>query len=393
MKIAYFDCFAGASGDMILGALIDAGLDIRILKSRLQKLPLKGWDIRSTKVQKNGITGTKFEVVIPHEHRHRHLADIVSLIDRSGLSAGVKNLSKRIFTRLAEAEAKVHRTSLEAIHFHEVGAVDAIVDVVGACVAVEMLEIGEIRASRLNVGSGFVECDHGTFPVPAPATAELLRAIPTFSSGIEAELVTPTGAAVLSTLAKEFGPMPVLRTTAVGYGAGSRDLAVPNLLRVFVGESGGEACEDTVQLIETNIDDMNPQFYEHAMDLLFAAGARDVYFTPVIMKKNRPGILLSVVATPDRVDALSALVLRETTTLGVRISEMKKRMVVERHLVEVQTAWGNVRIKVREGVSGKSISPEYDDCRRIARENNLPIGTVFDAVKKAAESRLVFNAE
>jgi len=394
MKIAYFDCFAGASGDMILGALLDAGMDLDHLKHELAKLKLTGYTIQSKKSDKGGISATKFDVRVTHDHHHRNLKDIVQIIDKSRLTDLVKDISKKIFTRLAHAEAKVHRVSVNKIHFHEVGAVDAIVDIVGAVIGFQALGIDEIQASRLHLGSGTVECAHGILPVPPPAVAELVKGIPVYSTAVEGELVTPTGAAILTTLCKHFGPIPSMQIEKTGYGAGSKSLSIPNVLRVLIGESESGENENTVQLIETNIDDMNPQFYEHVMELLFEAGAKDVFLTPVIMKKNRPGIVLSVIALPDTVDGLTELLFRETTTLGVRISEVKKRMVLKREIVTVQTRWGKVRVKVRSFDGSKqSAMPEYDDAKRIAAKFRLPIGEVVESIRKEAEKRLDSEAK
>jgi uncharacterized protein (TIGR00299 family) protein len=387
MRIAYFDCFAGASGDMILGALIDAGLKTNLLKAELAKLNLHGFSVSAKKTVKSGIAGTKFDVRTGHEHAHRNLRDIVRIIDKSGLNAGVKEKSKAIFRRLAEAEAKVHRVSINEIHFHEVGAVDAIVDITGAVIGLEALGVEKVFSSALHLGRGTVKCAHGILPVPSPAVAELVKGFPVYSTEAEGELVTPTGAAILTTLAAGFGPMPAMTTERTGYGAGSRNLNVPNLLRVFIGRSE-DAEGDAVQVIETNIDDMNPQFYEHVMESLFKAKAKDVTLTPVIMKKNRPGIVLSVIAASADVDALVGLLFRETTTLGVRISEIKKRMVAEREILPVKTKWGSVRVKTRHTGAKTSFSPEYDDCKRIARAKGIAISDVFDEIKREAEKGL-----
>ncbi len=389
MKIAYFDCFAGASGDMILGALLDAGLDLDHLKRELAKLKLTGYTVQSKKTAKGGISATKFNVRVSRDHHHRNLEDIVRIIDNSRLDTPVKDLSKKIFTRLARAEAKVHRVSVDKIHFHEVGAVDAIVDIVGAVIGFRALGIEKIDASRLHLGSGTIECAHGILPVPPPAVSELVRGVPVYSTDVEGELLTPTGAAILTTVSGRFGPIPPMRIEMTGYGAGSKTLSIPNVLRVLIGESDSGKNEDSVQLIETNIDDMNPQFYEHVMELLFAAGAKDVFLTPVIMKKNRPGIVLSVIALPDTVDDLTKLLFRESTTIGVRISEIKKRMVLKREIVTVQTRWGKVRVKVRSlDDSKQNVIPEYDDAKRIAAAFRLPIGEVVESIRKEAEKQL-----
>ncbi len=386
MKIAYFDCFAGASGDMILGALIDAGLKTGLLKSELGKLNLPGFSITAKKTLKDGIAATKFDVRTGHEHKHRNLRDITRIIDGSGLSTAVRQKSKAVFRRLAEAEARVHGTSIDEIHFHEVGAVDAIVDITGAVAGLELLDIEKIFVSPLHLGRGTVKCAHGILPVPPPAVAEMVKGFPVYSTDVEGELVTPTGAAILTTLASGFGPMPAMMVDGTGYGAGSRNTGVPNLLRVFIGRSA-EAEGDSVQVIETNIDDMNPQFYEHVMESLFKAGAKDVTLTPVIMKKNRPGIVLSVIAASADAEALVALIFRETTTLGVRISEIKKRMVAERGILSVRTKWGAARVKTKRIGSRTSFSPEYDDCKRIARAKGIPVSDVFDEIRRVAEKQ------
>lgn len=389
MKIAYFDCFSGASGDMILGSLIDAGLRLKNLKKELDKLNLSHYEIKAEKKLKSGISGTKFHVDISDKHHHRNLNDIIQIIDESSLNDPIKEKSKTIFHRLAEAEARVHDKSIHEIHFHEVGAVDAIVDIVGAVIGFHLLGIGKIMVSKLHVGTGMVECTHGKLPVPAPATIALLQNIPVYSAGIEAEMVTPTGAAILSTLSDHFGELPEMTVEKIGYGVGSRELSIPNVLRVFIGDSKREFKEDFVQLIETNIDDMNPQFYDHIIQLLYTKGAKEVFLTPVYMKKNRPGTLLSVIAAADRIDILTNIIFQETTTLGVRISTVKKRKILEREMLTVPSPWGDVKVKVRT-VSGdkKVVSPEYDDCQKLAKKHNIPIQKVYEEIKQIAMNRL-----
>jgi uncharacterized protein (TIGR00299 family) protein len=385
MKILYFDCFAGASGDMILAAMLDAGLDFDTLQNELGKLNLKGYTLKLDRCVKQGISAAKFDVETGHHHHHhRGLSEILSIIDQSGLSETVKDRSRGIFTRLGQAEAKIHGKSVDDIHFHEVGAVDAVMDIVGACIGFEVMKIDEIVASPLHLGRGFVECAHGRLPVPPPAVVELTLCFPVYQTDVEGELVTPTGAAILTTLAR-FGSLPAMRVERIGYGAGRRDLAVPNVLRVLIGESESPSGNDVVQLIETNIDDMNPQFYDHIMETLFAAGARDVFLTPVIMKKQRPGIVLSVLASPDKIDELTRTIFRETTTLGVRISQIQKRNVAEREVRAVATAWGEARVKVRRWDGETTVMPEYDDCKRIAKEQGLPIHAVWEGIRKEAE--------
>jgi uncharacterized protein (TIGR00299 family) protein len=389
MKIAYFDCFSGASGDMIIGALIDAGLKIDILKNEISKLNLHGYEIHAERKNKKGISGTKFNVAVLQDHHHRNLEDIVKIIDESKLKTEIKDLSKKIFTRLAESEAKIHNKAVDEIHFHEVGAVDAIIDIVGAATGLNILGIQEIYASRIHVGTGFLECAHGTLPVPPPATLELLEGIPVYSTGIESEMVTPTGAAILSTLVKKFYSIPNMSIEKTGYGIGSKDLSIPNVLRLIIGNTIKDTEEDIIQLIETNIDDMNPEFYEYIMEVLFKRGAKDVFLTPVIMKKNRPGIILSVICTPDSLDSLINVLLKETTTLGIRISEIKKRMILKRKIISVSTRWGDVRVKVRNtGDIQNSIAPEYDDCKRIAQTENIPIREIYEEIKKTAEKQI-----
>jgi uncharacterized protein (TIGR00299 family) protein len=267
--------------------------------------------------------------------------------------------------------------------------VDSIVDIVGAAIGLDIFGIDKVRASRIHVGTGTLECAHGTLPVPPPATLELLKDIPLYSTGIESELVTPTGAAILSALSESFNALPAMEIQNVGYGLGSRDLDIPNLIRVVIGDEKKSAGHDAVQLIETNIDDMNPQFYEHIMESLFAGGAKDVFLTPIIMKKNRPGVVLSVLACPDRIEELTDIIFRETTTLGVRISEIKKRTVLEREIKTVKTPWGEARVKIRSlDEHQHTAAPEYDDCKRLAQENNIPIREVFDFVKAEAEKKM-----
>jgi uncharacterized protein (TIGR00299 family) protein len=389
VKIAYFDCFAGASGDMILGALIDAGLPLDYLKNELLKLNLPPFQLAAEKTHKNHLSGTQVKIQIPPEHHHRTLKDIRALIRKSTLPDKVKETGISIFTRLAEVEGKIHNKSPESVHFHEVGAVDSIVDIMGAAIGFQRLEIEAVYASALPLGSGSIECAHGVLPGPAPATLELLRNIPVVPSDIKQELVTPTGAAILSTLSSAFGPVPEMIIENIGYGLGMKDLRIPNLLRVIIGNQSPEIHGDTVQLIETNIDDMNPQFYDHIMERLFEAGALDVFMTQVIMKKNRPGIVLSILAIPERVNDLSDILFRETTTLGVRISEVKKRKVLDRRIISVSTRWGQGHAKIRILASGeKSAEPEYRDCKALAQKNQVPIQLIYQALKKEAEQQI-----
>ena len=381
MKLCYLDCFSVISGDMLLGALVDAGLSPAALESELRKLDLKGWSLSTERVQRGGLTATKLDFKISETHHHRTWKKIRELIRASALAAPVQQRAELIFDRLAEAEAGVHGVAKDEVHFHEVGAMDSILDIVGASVAMEKLSIEKIVVSPLNLGSGSVKTAHGTLPVPAPATAALLKNAPVYSTGVAAELVTPTGAAVVAALAAEYGPLPRMSVSAIGYGAGSRDLTEQaNVLRVFLGERLEEsraADEPTVSIIEANLDDMSPQLGGYFMEQALAAGALDVFYTPVQMKKNRPGVLLTVICPSERVDALSELVFQQTTTIGLRIYEAQRR-VLAREFVAVETPHGSVRMKVAR-LNGRVLNaaPEYDDCQRLAREKSVPLKQVL----------------
>ena len=370
IKIAYFESVSGASGNMILGALLDAGLPVEVLQAELDKLSVAGFKLVVTPVMKHGISATHVNVETEETHVHRHLRHIVEILQQSDLDDAVKQDCQRIFTRLAEAEAKVHNTTLEKIHFHEVGAIDAIVDIVGAVAGLRKLGIQKVYASPFTLGTGFVTCAHGRIPVPVPATDELLQGKPVRHTDIEAELVTPTGAAILGTLAEQFGPAPAMRIDGIGYGAGTRDLPIPNALRLFVGQidETAMACEqDSVVVLEANIDDMNPEIYDYVFEQLLALGALDVYTTPIMMKKNRPGILLSVLTPPSLRQAATDFLLRETTTIGVRWQEMQRAKAL-REIVTVNTRYGEVRVKIaRIGDDVVTVAPEYDDCKRLAQ--------------------------
>jgi uncharacterized protein (TIGR00299 family) protein len=390
MRIAYFDCFAGASGDMILGALVDAGLEPDALKAQLAGLHLTHYDIQAQAVNKKGIGGSQVLVAVDQDHHHhhqRHLSDIQEIIEKSDLTPSVQQKSIQIFTRLAQAEAKVHRTNIENIHFHEVGAVDAIIDVVGAVSGLQLLKIEAVFCSPLHVGTGTVECAHGTLPVPAPATAELIKGLPVYSTGVAGELLTPTGAAILTTLATDFGPMPAMKIGTIGYGAGTAEPSIPNLLRVVIGEAAQEVAEydmEQAAVIETNIDDMTPQIYDHLIQRLLQLGVLDVFLTRVQMKKNRPGTLVTVICPPDMVGEVSDMLMRETTTIGLRW-RIDNRIKAQRVIKEIRTTYGTVRIKVaRVGDKIMNISPEYEDCKRLAIERNVPLKDVMAAAQSAA---------
>jgi uncharacterized protein (TIGR00299 family) protein len=388
MTTIYFDCFSGISGDMILGSLLDLGLSFEKLNAELAKLSVKNFSVSAKKVVKAGVSATKFDVEIGDEHAHRNLATIEKIIQDSKLFPEIKESAVKIFRRLAEAEAIVHGTSVDRVHFHEVGAVDAIVDIVGACIGFEALGVGQIYCSALNVGSGYVECAHGTMPVPAPATAELLRGLPIYSNQVTGELVTPTGAAIISTLARKFGGMPNLKIQKIGYGAGTKDFkGTANVVRAVQGDlletaasRGGSSSDTQVVVIEANIDDMNPQIYGHLQETLMALGALDVFASPVQMKKNRPGLLLTVIAPVDLQEALTSQIFEETTTIGVRFY-LSQRRVLERDIIIVESEFGKIGVKVSR-LNGKIVnfSPEYEDCRQAATRHTVPFKWVQSRV-------------
>jgi uncharacterized protein (TIGR00299 family) protein len=420
VKVLYFDCFAGAAGDMVLGALIDAGVRLEDVRRALGSLAIAPATVWTERVTRTGIAATKFCVrgeqapldhahdhdrqhgpeqehgqhghsrVRTHEHEERHhhvhrtLTDINRLIDGSALSSSGKDRAKELFARLGEAEAAIHGTPLSQVHLHEVGALDSIIDIVGTVYAMEAIGAEHVMASPLNVGSGSVQSAHGVYPVPAPATARLLKDAPIYVGPQQAEMVTPTGALLITSYAKAFGPVPPMRIAQIGYGAGNRDFPdTPNVLRVLIGESDAAAASHTVVVIEAEIDDMNPQIFGVLMDRLLSQGALDVFYTPIQMKKNRPGTLLSVIAAPDARVALTSTIFRETTTIGVRYREMT-RECLDRTIVTVATSVGDVRIKVatRNGEI-LNASPEFEDCVRLAEEHNVPAKNVQAMAMKA----------
>jgi uncharacterized protein (TIGR00299 family) protein len=390
MRIAYFDCFSGCSGDMILGALVDAGLPLELLRSEIARLKLPGVDLKAEKVRRGELIGTRVQVITPLDPRpHRHVSDIFALLDRSDLPETVLAQVRRIFERLGEAEAAVHGVPVERIHFHEIGAVDTIVDVTGAIVGLNVLEIREIHASALNLGGGSIQTAHGDLPVPAPGTAHLLRGVPVYGSPVEAELTTPTGAVILSTLAQRFGPVPPLQISQVGYGAGTLDLARrPNLLRLIVGERIDELDRDDVTVVEANIDDMNPQLFEPLMEALFAAGALDVFLTPIIMKKSRPATVISAIVPAGLEEGIGPILLSYSSTFGIRFRSMR-RQTLPREVLTVETPFGQVRVKVGR-LQGRPIhlAPEYEDCRRLAEIGRLPPAELMTAAVEAARAML-----
>ncbi len=398
-RVLYFDCFSGASGDMVLGALLDAGLPLDELRRALGSLAIDGASISAARVLRAGVSATKFIVDShnhdhahehghhhghAHDHAHRSLADINKLIERSALSAEAQGRAKALFLRLGEAEAAIHQVPVENIHLHEVGALDSIIDIVGAVFALEWFAADRIVSSPLNVGGGMVNSAHGLFPVPAPATVKLLAGAPVYSSGVQSELVTPTGALLVTGYATSFGPTPAMTVDRVGYGAGDRDLpSTPNVLRVLIGESSDQASTERIVVLECEIDDMNPQIFGPVMDQLYAAGALDVYFASVHMKKNRPGTLLTILARPEQREAFTRIVFRETTTIGVRHHEVTRERL-EREIVAIQTPFGSVRFKIaRLGGEIMNAAPEFDDCLAVAAERGLPVKDVQAIATKA----------
>jgi len=384
MKICYLDCFSGVAGDMLLGALVDAGVDPALIREEIAKLSLDGVELHFEKCKRSGISGTNLTVEVAPDHSHRSLSKIEEIIGSSTLDAGVKERSIRIFRRLGEVEAAVHQMPIEKVHFHEVGALDAIVDIVGACVGFAALGIEKIYCSPLNLGSGTVKAAHGVMPVPAPATASLVKDVPTYADGPAVELTTPTGAAIVTTLAESFGAMPAMRIESVGYGAGDREFkGRANLTRVLVGEASSAPEATQIHVIETNVDDMSPEWVGYVRERLLEEGALDVTVMPVYMKKDRPGFTISVLARPEDRERLGDLLLTETTTIGIR-SHTSERRVLERTSQPVETPYGTVSIKVAsENGAVRNAAPEYEDCRRIAREKHVPFKEVWQQAQFA----------
>jgi pyridinium-3,5-bisthiocarboxylic acid mononucleotide nickel chelatase len=390
MKLAYFDCFSGISGDMTLGALVDAGCSLETLRSGLEGLQIPDWTISSEKVWKNGMAATFVRVASEEQTKHRSLSAILEMFENSQLSESVGKNAAAIFRKLGEAEASVHDVPLEKIHFHEVGAVDAIVDIVGACIAFDALGIEKFACSALNVGGGTAKMSHGVLPVPAPATAKLLQGKPTYSNGVQRELVTPTGAAIVSTLCDTFGPQPQMTVSAIGYGAGSIELeGQPNVVRIMIGEAADNVIagfDEEISVVEANLDDMNPQIYGYFLEKALAAGALDVYTTPVQMKKNRPGTLLTLLCKPQDTNSLMSLVFAETTTFGARTYRAQRR-TLPRESVNVHTQFGDVRVKLSR-VNGRilHVAPEFDDCRKLAVEKDVPLQRVFNEAMRSYDA-------
>lgn len=387
MKTAYFDCFAGISGDMVIGAFIDAGLGFSSIEKTASSLALRGYELSHEKKLKNGISGTSFKVKVSEDQPHRRLADITDIIMRSPLHEKIKNDALSIFKIIARAEAQIHVKSIDEIHFHEIGAVDSIIDICCAAAAFHELGIQRVISSPVNTGGGFVKSAHGTLPVPAPATAEILKGIPVYSTETNAELATPTGAAIISYYAESFSTLPGIKVEKIGYGAGSKDLDIPNLLRIYFGETASQegVLSDEVIEIETGIDDMNPEFYSYLFNVLLDDGALDVLLIPVFMKKNRPGHLLKVISAPEKSESIINRIFTETSTSGMRIRSTSRRILARRS-VPVETPFGVINVKVHE-MNGKiiTVSPEYEECRLAAIENDIPLKSVYNAVMREAQ--------
>ncbi len=387
MKILYLDCFAGIAGDMTVAALLDLGVPFDVVRDAVERLPIprSSYSLSFEQTSRKGLAATRFVVHVEEHQPHRHYAGIAAMIEESTLSEGVKEKAQRIFFRLAEAEAKVHGVEIERVHFHEVGAVDSIVDIVGAAAALEWLGVDAIHGAPLPLGSGFVETAHGRLPVPAPATAELLRGIPVHGEAGPGERVTPTGAAILTALATGFGRAPAMTVTGIGCGAGTKDFEdMPNVLRVFLGEADSGFQRDEVTVIETHIDDMNPEILGHVLERLMDAGALDAAYSPLQMKKNRPAVKLTVITRPGQRDELASLVLRETSAIGVRFYPAA-RLKLAREKEERITSLGAVTVKViRDGETVVRVTPEYDSCRRIAAERGVPLLEVYRIVEREA---------
>lgn len=382
MKILCYDCFSGISGDMNLGAMIDLGIDKAYLVNELNKLNLKGWELVAEKDQRNGIGGTKVTVKqTQHEHAHRHLSDIEQIINDSELDKKTKDLSLKIFMKVATAEASVHGIPIEKVHFHEVGAIDSIIDIVGAAICFNSLGVEMVQVSPVELGSGFVKCDHGKLPVPAPATAEIIKGMQVTKCGVNFEATTPTGAAILSALGTHFDSSLPIRIEKTAYGVGHKDHTdIPNLLRVFLGETSEVSGGHDAYLIECNIDDMNPEFFEYISERLFKAGASDVYFSNIIMKKGRPGIVLKVICETEVTESVKQIIFTESTSLGIRTFPFRKD-TLSRSFETISTIYGDITIK-RSFYKGKEVSykPEYEDCKRIAAEKKIPVKEVYNNI-------------
>lgn len=398
MKTIYFDCFAGASGDMLLGAMLDLGLPLETLTAEIAKLELGPCGINAHKTVKCGISATQFRVKSPEaehaDHNHpsthgRPLSGIEKIIKNAPIQSGAKAAALKAFRRLGEVEAGIHNVPVESVHFHEVGAVDSIIDITGFFLALDILGVERVLASPLPVGRGFTGGAHGKMPVPAPATAKLLQGVPVLDNGLQGEVLTPTGALLLSESAEAFGPMPTMTITAVGHGSGEMDQPVPNIVRAFLGEGTAlsSAHPNTISVLETNIDDMNPETYPYVLDGAMKQGALDAFLVPTVGKKGRPASLLTLLCPVDKQEALIAYLMRETTTLGVR-HRQTSRVTAERDWLEVETPWGRVRVK-RAHFEGAVVNcaPEYEDCRKLAESSGAPLKEIISAAAAAARER------
>jgi uncharacterized protein (TIGR00299 family) protein len=386
MKIAYFDAFSGISGDMTIAAFLNAGVDENEFLTELSKLKLSGFEIEIKKVIRNGITATKFDVIVKEKQKeHRHLSDIFEIIDASDLSEFVKQTSKKIFTNIAQAEAKIHNTTVEEVHFHEVGAIDSIIDIVGTTICIEKFKIEKIFASKIPLGSGsFTQTQHGKMPIPSPATLELLKNFPVTLTDIPFELTTPTGASIIATLAEYGLEKETIKINSVGYGAGNFDIPnQPDLLRIIIGEIPQKFNEEKLLLVETNIDDMNPEIYPYVIEKLLHSGANDAYLVPVIMKKGRPGILLSTLVNETKLDDILKVIFTQTTTLGVRILEIRRKKL-KREQKEIDTPFGKVKFKIAIIENSERLVPEFEECKRIAEEKNIPLIQVYKILEAIA---------
>lgn len=395
MKIAFLDTFSGLSGDMMVGALISAGLPFDYLKSELDKLNLTGYELSCTTIQRKSITATKFNVKLHHEHSHKHHSDhhhhhhnsrtykdIVELINSSQLNQNVKDISLKIFRIIGEAEAKVHNVDLENVHFHEIGAVDSIVDIVGCAIGLNYFNIEKVYTSIVPFGSGYIDTQHGRMPIPAPATVEILKDYPVIFFDIPFELTTPTGAGIIKALSSGLMNNRKIEISKIGYGAGSIEIPqLPNLFRILIGDFIESYSIDDSYIIETNIDDMNPEFYPYVIEKLLEAGAHDAYLVPVIMKKGRPGIVLSTLCEANLVDQILKIIYHETTTLGVRIIKVDRRKL-QRDIDFVDTKFGKVKVKIVTTKANKKIIPEFEECKRISIEKNIPIADVYNEIIK-----------
>ncbi|MDR4509646.1 MAG: nickel pincer cofactor biosynthesis protein LarC [Candidatus Brocadiaceae bacterium] len=394
MKTVYFDCFSGVSGDMTLGAFVDAGLDINLLQEQLALLKLDNYEISAEKVKRAGIAGTRVHIKILSREQlqssgaskhstHLSLSGIQKIIEKSTLHQDIKSNSIKIFCRLAAVEAKVHNTSIEEVHFHEVGAMDSIMDIVGSAIALQYFGIKKVYFSPIPTGSGYVACEHGTFPVPAPATAELLKTYQLKSVHVEKELTTPTGAAILTTLGTGLHTNPEMRISYIGYGAGSYDNpSIPNLLRIFIGETAVSNESDEMWIVETNIDDMSGEVLGYAMEKLFEAGAVDVYLTPIQMKKGRPGTMISAIVSEPYLPAIELLFFQQTTTFGIRKYKVA-RTILTRESRALDCQWGKIQVKIGKlNNEVTSFSPEYEDCKRVAEEQGIPLKQVYSMISK-----------